>query len=85
MRGKSFQHIISEYINNTVTTTTYSRKNFKNKVVISINNRRNMMTLLLAMSAAGAIIYGVRNETFQRWQQTISNAMNDPQIQIDVT
>lgn len=44
-----------------------------------------MMTSLLAMSAAGAIIYGVRrgvrNGTFQRWQQTISNAMNHPQIQ----
>lgn len=50
-----------------------------------MNNNRGMMTSLFTVGAAGAIIYGVtrgiRNGTFQRWQQTISNAMNNPQVQ----
>ncbi len=54
-------------------------------MVILMNNNRNMMTSLLTIGAAGAVIYGVtrgiRNGTFQQWQQNISNAMNNSQVQ----
>ncbi|MBP1969174.1 hypothetical protein J2Z83_001277 [Virgibacillus natechei] len=50
-----------------------------------MNNRRGMMTSLLAVGAAGAAIYGitrgVRNGTFQRLPQTLSNAMNNQAVQ----
>lgn len=50
-----------------------------------MTNRNNMMTSLLTVGAAGAIIYGVskgiQNGTFQRWQQNISNSMNSTQGQ----
>ncbi|MFC2949812.1 hypothetical protein [Virgibacillus sediminis] len=50
-----------------------------------MNNRPGMMTSLLTIGAAGAAIYGitrgVQNGTFQRLPQTVSNAMNNPQVQ----
>ncbi len=50
-----------------------------------MNNNRGMMTSLFTVGAASAIIYGVtrgiRNGTFQRWQQTISNVVKNPQTQ----
>ncbi|MFC3040471.1 hypothetical protein ACFOGI_09460 [Virgibacillus xinjiangensis] len=50
-----------------------------------MNNRPGMMTSLLTIGAAGAAIYGirkgVRNGTFQRLPQTVTNAMNNPQMQ----
>lgn len=50
-----------------------------------MNNRRGMMTSLLAIGATSAAIYGitrgVQNGTFQRLPQTVSNALNNPQVQ----
>lgn len=50
-----------------------------------MNNNRGIMTSLVTVGAIGAVIYGVsrgiQNGTFQRWQQTFSNAMNNPQVQ----
>ncbi|MFU0791925.1 hypothetical protein [Virgibacillus proomii] len=50
-----------------------------------MNNNRSIMTSLVTVGAIGAVIYGVsrgiQNGTFQRWQQTLSNAMNNPQVQ----
>jgi hypothetical protein len=50
-----------------------------------MNNRGGAMTSLLTVGAVGAVLYGVRrgmqNGTFQRWQQSISNAMTSPQAQ----
>jgi hypothetical protein len=50
-----------------------------------MNNNRGIMTSLFTVGAIGAVIYGVsrgiQNGTFQRWQQTLSNAMNNPQVQ----
>ncbi|MCY8235379.1 hypothetical protein [Priestia endophytica] len=50
-----------------------------------MNNRRGMMTSLLALGATGAAIYGitrgVRNGTFQQLPQTVSNILNSQQGQ----
>ena len=50
-----------------------------------MNNSRGMLTSLLTIGAAGAAIYGitrgVQNGTFQRLPQTVSNALNNPQVQ----
>lgn len=50
-----------------------------------MNNNRGIMTSLFTVGAIGAVIYGVsrgiQNGTFQRWQQTLSNAMNNSQVQ----
>ncbi|MGX4669760.1 hypothetical protein JNUCC74_11185 [Cerasibacillus sp. JNUCC 74] len=50
-----------------------------------MNNNRGIMTSLFNVGAIGAVIYGVsrgiQNGTFQRWQQTLSNAMNNSQVQ----
>ena len=58
--------------------------NDNEKDVDEMNKRGGMMTSLLTVSAAGAVIYGVtrgiRNGSFQRWQQTISNTMKNPQV-----
>lgn len=53
--------------------------------MISMNNRRGMITSLLAIGATGAAIYGIsrgiQNGTFQRLPQQLSNAMNNPAVQ----
>ncbi|GAA0432736.1 hypothetical protein GCM10008983_06680 [Lentibacillus halophilus] len=45
----------------------------------------NVMTSVMAVGAAGAAIYGIRkgmqNGTFQRMPQSISNMMNNNQMQ----
>jgi hypothetical protein len=50
-----------------------------------MNNRRGMMTSLLALGATGAAIYGitrgVRNGTFQQIPQTFTNAFGNQQDQ----
>jgi hypothetical protein len=50
-----------------------------------MNNRRGMMTSLLALGATGAAIYGitrgVRNGTFQQLPQRVSNVFNNQQVQ----
>lgn len=50
-----------------------------------MNNRRGMMTSLIAVGATGAAIYGitrgVQNGTFQRLPQTVTNALNNQQAQ----
>lgn len=48
-------------------------------------NQRGMLTSLLTIGAAGAAIYGiakgVQNGTFKQLPQTVSNAMNNSQVQ----
>ncbi|MEI3607099.1 hypothetical protein SPD48_15500 [Pseudogracilibacillus sp. SE30717A] len=50
-----------------------------------MNNQRGMLTSLITIGAAGAAIYGitrgVQNGTFKRLPQTVSNALNNPQVQ----
>lgn len=48
-------------------------------------NQRGMLTSLITIGAAGAAIYGitkgVQNGTFKRLPETLSNVMNNPQVQ----
>ncbi|MFC7061677.1 hypothetical protein [Halobacillus seohaensis] len=50
-----------------------------------MNNRRSMMTSLLALGATGAAVYGitrgVRNGTFQQIPEMVSNGLNNQQDQ----
>jgi hypothetical protein len=48
-------------------------------------NNRGMITLLLTIGAAEAVIYGItrgiQNGTFQQLPQTISNTLNNQNVQ----
>lgn len=48
-------------------------------------NNRGMITSLLTIGAAGAVIYGItrgiQNGTFQNLPQTISNTLNNQNVQ----
>lgn len=50
-----------------------------------MNNQRGMLTSLITIGAAGAAIYGItkgiQNGTFNRLPQTVSNVLNNPQVQ----
>lgn len=54
-------------------------------MLVFMNNRRSMMTSLLALGATGAAVYGitrgVRNGTFQQIPEMVSNGLNNQQDQ----